>query len=66
MDFIQVLEKHLGKKAQIQMKPMQPGDVTVTYADITDLARDTGYAPKTSIDEGLGKFVKWFNEYYGY
>ena len=66
MEYISVLEKHLGRKAEMHMKPMQPGDVTVTYADIDDLSRDTGYAPSTTIDEGLGKFVKWFKDYYGY
>jgi UDP-glucuronate 4-epimerase len=65
-DFIHVLEDRLGKKAHINFMPMQPGDVKSTYADITDLSRDTGYAPSTSIEEGLSKFVKWFKEYYGY
>jgi UDP-glucuronate 4-epimerase len=65
-DFIAVLEKHLGKKAKVQLLPMQPGDVKSTYADIADLSRDTGYSPSTSIDEGLSRFVKWFKDYYGY
>jgi UDP-glucuronate 4-epimerase len=65
-DFIHVLEDRLGKKAHINFMPMQPGDVKSTYADISDLSRDTGYAPSTSIEEGLSRFVKWFKEYYGY
>lgn len=65
-DFIAVLEKHLGTKAKINFMPMQPGDVKSTFADISDLSRDTGYAPSTSIETGLSKFVKWFKEYYGY
>jgi UDP-glucuronate 4-epimerase len=65
-EFIAVLEKHLGKKADIQFMPIQPGDVRATYADIDDLSRDTGFHPATTIDEGLEKFVKWFKDYYGY
>ena len=65
MDFIATIEKHMGKKALINFKPMQPGDVHTTCADITDLSRDTGYVPATSIDEGIGRFVKWFRDYYG-
>jgi UDP-glucuronate 4-epimerase len=66
LDFIAILEKHLGKKAEISLMPMQPGDVKSTYADIADLTRDTGYVPLTSADEGLKRFVKWFKDYYGY
>jgi UDP-glucuronate 4-epimerase len=65
MDFITTIEKHMGKKAMINFKPMQPGDVVMTCADISDLARDTGYSPSTTIDEGIGRFVKWFRDYYG-
>jgi UDP-glucuronate 4-epimerase len=65
-NFIEVLEKHLGKRADIRFMPIQPGDVRATYADIEDLSRDTGFHPETTIDEGLGKFVKWFKDYYGY
>jgi UDP-glucuronate 4-epimerase len=65
MDFIAAIEKHMGKKAVINFKPMQPGDVLTTCADISDLSRDTGYVPSTSIDEGIGRFVKWYRDYYG-
>lgn len=64
MDFIQTLEKHLGVEAKKEYLPMQPGDVKATYADIEPLQRDTGFAPSTTIDEGLRKFVEWYKEYY--
>ena len=66
LDFIAIIEKHLEKKAKVNLMPMQPGDVKSTFADISDLSRDIGYAPSTSAEEGLKKFVKWFREYYGY
>jgi UDP-glucuronate 4-epimerase len=62
--FIEVLEKHLGQKAVKNMLPMQPGDVPETYADIETLVRDTGFAPETSIDHGLGCFVQWYRKFY--
>ncbi|WP_147803683.1 NAD-dependent epimerase [Alkalicoccus halolimnae] len=64
MDFIETLEKHIGIEAKKEYLPMQPGDVKATYADIDDLQRDTGFEPKTTIDEGLGHFVKWYKAYY--
>ncbi len=66
MDYIQTLEKHLGREAKKEFLPMQPGDVYQTYADVSDLMHDFNFKPSTSIDEGLGKFVKWFKEYYRY
>jgi len=65
-NFIEVLEKTLGRKAQKRMLPMLPGDVPATYADIADLERDTGFAPKTSIEEGIRRFVDWYLDYYGH
>ncbi len=65
MDFISVLEKHLGKKAQMRMLPMQPGDVPETCADVDDLMVEVGFRPGTSIDDGIGRFVAWYREYYG-
>jgi UDP-glucuronate 4-epimerase len=65
MRFIEVLEGCLGKEAKKNFLPMQAGDVPETYADIDDLARDTGFKPSTPIEEGIGKFVKWYREYYG-
>ncbi|MCM0082797.1 NAD-dependent epimerase [Geomonas sp. Red32] len=65
MRFIEVLEDALGKTAQKNLLPIQPGDVPATYADVDDLMRDVGFKPSTSIEEGVGKFVKWYREYYG-
>ncbi len=64
--YIEVLEDCLGRKAQKNFLPMQPGDVAETFADIDDLARDVGYRPATPIEEGVRQFVDWFCEYYGY
>lgn len=66
MDYIQTLEKHLGREAKKEYLPMQPGDVYQTYADVTDLMQDFGFKPATGIDEGLRRFAEWFKEYYGY
>ena len=62
--FIEVLEQALGKKAEKQLMPLQPGDVPATYADIDDLARDVGFSPATPIEEGIPRFVKWYREFY--
>lgn len=59
-DFIETLEKHLGKTANKEFLPMQAGDVSQTYAEINDLINDYGYKPNTSIDEGLKRFVQWY------
>ena len=64
MEFIKTLEKHLGKEAKKEYLPLQAGDVPKTFADVDDLIRDVGFKPNTSIDEGIGKFVKWYKEYY--
>ncbi len=63
-DFINAIENATGKNAIKNNLPMQPGDVPITYADISDTARDFGYDPKTTIDQGIKKFVEWYNEYY--
>lgn len=64
MDFIEIIEEALGKKAKKEFLPMQPGDVYQTYADIEDLKNDIGFAPKTDLREGINKFVKWYMEYF--
>ncbi|MFP7288916.1 NAD-dependent epimerase [Shouchella clausii] len=64
MDFIQTIEKHVGKKAKLEFLPMQPGDVQATYADIDDLTNAVGFSPNTSIDEGIRQFVEWYRSYY--
>jgi len=62
-DFIRVIEKAVGKKAKIKRMPLQPGDVTITYADVTKSRKMLGYEPKTSIDEGIGNFVEWYKKH---
>lgn len=64
MKLVNLLEHNLGVEAKKEFLPMQPGDVLETYADIDDLARDVGFAPRTSIEEGIAKFVEWYKEYY--
>ena len=64
MRYIEVLERCLGKEAQKNMLPMQPGDVKNTYADVSVLIQDTGYKPETSIEIGIQKFVDWYKSYY--
>ena len=65
MRLIAVLEEACGRKAELNMLPMQPGDVPRTFADITALARDIGYVPSTPIEEGVPRFVEWFRGYTG-
>ena len=65
MDFIALLENIIGKKADIKYAPMQPGDVHATYADINAIQRDYGFYPKTSLRDGLEKFVDWYKDFYG-
>ena len=64
MEFIETLEKCLGREAKKEYLPMQPGDVYQTYADVSDLMRDYDFKPSTSIQEGLEKFVEWYRGYY--
>ena len=61
---IEILEHNLGRKAQINMLPMQPGDVPITYADVDDLIREIGFKPSTTLEEGLKRFVDWFRWFY--
>ncbi|MFC1685101.1 NAD-dependent epimerase [Pseudomonadota bacterium] len=64
MRYIELLEECLGKKAEKNLLPLQPGDVPDTYADVSDLISDTGYQPSTPIEQGVANFVKWYLEYY--
>lgn len=64
MRYIEVLEACLGKVAEKNMLPLQPGDVPATYADVTDLTRDMDYTPDTSIEQGIANFVDWYRDYY--
>ena len=63
MDYISALEKALGKKATVNMLPLQPGDVPDTYANVEDLVKNFDYRPKTSIEEGVKNFVDWYLKY---
>ena len=65
MKVVAILEQELGRKAEIRMLPMQPGDVRQSFADIDAIARDLGYSPTTSIDTGVPAFVRWYRDYHG-
>jgi UDP-glucuronate 4-epimerase len=60
MDYIAILERAMGRKAKLEMKPMQPGDVKATYADTAALARHVGFAPATPLEVGIQRFADWF------
>ena len=64
MTFIETIEKCLGKKAKKKLLPLQAGDVPATYADVDDLMNDVGFKPATPIEEGVGRFVEWYQNYY--
>lgn len=64
LEFIETIEKHIGIKADKEFLPMQPGDVQKTYADVSDLERDIDFKPSTTLDEGIGKFVAWYKDFY--
>jgi UDP-glucuronate 4-epimerase len=64
MRVIAALERLLGRKAILEMLPMQPGDVPATFADVEDLARDAGFLPATPIENGIERFVAWYRDYY--
>lgn len=64
MDFIHTLEKQIGIAANLDMQPMQPGDVKVTYADTSELQKYTDFKPSVSLEVGIGKFVSWYRNYY--
>ena len=62
--YIEVLERCLGRKAEMEMLPLQAGDVPATEADCDDLARDMDYAPRVTVEEGVANFVAWYRDYY--
>jgi UDP-glucuronate 4-epimerase len=64
LDYIRVLEGCLGMKAEMNMLPIQPGDVPDTYADVQALIDDTGYSPSTKVEDGVASFVEWYADYY--
>ncbi|MGE5153259.1 MAG: NAD-dependent epimerase [Bdellovibrio bacteriovorus] len=64
-EYINLLEQCLERKAQMNLLPLQPGDVPDTYAEVSDLVEDTGYRPDTSVADGVARFVAWYREFYG-
>ncbi len=64
LKFIETVEEKCGKKAEKIFMPMQAGDVIATYADVSDLMKDTGFSPSTPLEVGIGKFVDWYRDYY--
>jgi UDP-glucuronate 4-epimerase len=64
MKVVDVLERELGRAAVKEFLPMQPGDVPATYADVSALEREIGFRPKTSIEEGIRRFVAWYRDYH--
>lgn len=65
MRVVELLEESTGRKALLEPRPMQPGDVKETYADISAIERDLGFEPSTTIDQGVPRFVDWYREYHG-
>ena len=65
MRFIELIQQAMGREAQLQFEPMQPGDVRATFADIETSRRDLGYAPRTPIETGVPRFVAWYKRYHG-
>jgi UDP-glucuronate 4-epimerase len=65
LEMISLVEKCLGRTAEKNFLPLQPGDVPETYADVDDLVRDTGFRPSTPLAEGISRFIEWYRDYYG-
>jgi UDP-glucuronate 4-epimerase len=63
--YIELIEECLGRKAEKNFLPLQPGDVPDTFADVEDLIQDVGYQPKTPVEEGIASFIEWYRHYYG-
>jgi UDP-glucuronate 4-epimerase len=64
LTFIQILEQALGKPANLKLLPLQPGEVLTTYAEVEDLTQVIGFAPATPLDQGIQRFVEWYQRYY--
>jgi UDP-glucuronate 4-epimerase len=64
MTYIELIEECVGRKAQMNLKPLQPGDVPDTWADVEDLVADVGYRPQTPVEVGVRRFVDWYLDYY--
>ena len=65
MKVVEILEQETGRKALLDPRPMQAGDVKETFADVSAIARDHGFEPSTSIEEGIPRFVSWYRDYHG-
>ena len=65
LDYIAAVEKALGKKAEMELLPLQPGDVPDTFADVSDLVEQFEYKPNTSVEQGVASFVAWYRDYFG-
>lgn len=64
LEYIALLERNLGRKAKLELLPMQPGDVPATQADVTELEAAVGYRPTTTVEQGIAAFVEWYKTYY--
>lgn len=64
LDFINIIEEKIGRKAQLNLLPLQPGDVPATCADVSDLMQDVGFQPTTPVEVGISRFVDWYRDYY--
>ncbi|HEX3580275.1 MAG TPA: NAD-dependent epimerase [Thermoanaerobaculia bacterium] len=64
LEYVHAIERALGKKAKMDLLPLQPGDVLSTQADVSELSAAVGFRPSTSVEEGVGKFVEWYRDYY--
>jgi UDP-glucuronate 4-epimerase len=64
LKYINVLEENLGRRAELQLLPMQPGDVPATMADVSELEQTVGFRPRTTVEEGIAAFVRWYRQYY--
>lgn len=64
LHFIRTIEEKLGRKAQLNLLPLQPGDVPATCADVADLMADVGFQPATPIEVGISRFIDWYRDYY--
>jgi UDP-glucuronate 4-epimerase len=62
--FIEIIEERVGKKAEKNLLPLQPGDVPATYANVDDLINDVDYKPSTTVEEGIANFVDWYRHFY--
>ena len=65
MTYLHLIEMFTGRKAKMNLLPMQPGDMPNTLANVSELAEEFEYRPKTTVEEGVGHFAKWYRDYYG-